>query len=233
MKSNDGLAATLLLPAEVSFTYDGAEINCICKTDYPFKGEIKYIITTDKPIEFDFAIRIPSFASSAIVNGNNVNVGEFYHIKKQWTDTEEVNIALDFVAELVKRPSGMYFLERGPLLYALPIKAKKVMHEYEKDGVKRSFPYSDYELFPESKWNYGFTSNTISITDNDVSEVPFSSANPPLYINVEVAEVDWSISNGVCTEKPSSLNMRSQPQIKRFIPYGCTELRMTELPILF
>lgn len=233
MKSENGLAAVLLIPAEVSFIYKGVNIHCICKTDYPFKGDVKYCITTDKAVDFDFSIRIPSFASNATVNGEKVTTGEFYKISKEWNRSEEIHIYLDFVPEFRKRPSGMVCLERGPLLYALPVKSKKVMHEYEKDGVKRIFPYADYELFPQSKWNYGFVSNQFSIEEAEIGTIPFSAENPPICIRTEVAEIAWDFANGVCAEKPSSLTLLSQPKTECFIPYGCTDLRMTELPILF
>ncbi|HAN20362.1 MAG TPA: hypothetical protein DCP51_01570 [Clostridiales bacterium] len=232
MHNEEGLAATLLLPSEVTFTFGEAIINCVCITEYPFNYDIKYIITTNKPVEFIFSVRIPSFAETASVNGIAVKAGEFYNIKKEWKGKEEINITLSFKIELLKRPSNLYCLVRGPILYSLPIKDKKVMHEYEKDGVKRSFPYCDYELFPLEKWNYGFVSDSFNITERNVGEIPFSSENPPMYIETELAEVEWSFANGVCAEKPVSNTILSIPQKMRLIPYGCTKLRMTELPKL-
>jgi hypothetical protein len=126
----------------------------------------------------------------------------------------------------------MSCLVRGPLLYALPVKAKKVMHEYSNDGVERKFPYCDYELFPESEWNFGFASGDFAVNENDIGEIPFSAENPPVIIETDMAQVEWKITDGVCSEKPLSLKKCSSPQKNNLIPYGCTSLRMTELPIL-
>ncbi|MDD4165178.1 MAG: glycoside hydrolase family 127 protein [Eubacteriales bacterium] len=232
MMSEKGFSATLLLPSELTFTRDGANVRCECITDYPFFGKIRYRITTDKPVVLDFAIRIPAFAEKASVNQENAETGAFYHINKEWNGTEEVCISLDFAAELTLRPSGMYCLSRGPLLYALPVKARRVMHEYEKNGVKRRFPYADYELFPESKWNYGFVSDKFTVIESEVGEVPFSNENPPVSISAEVSEIAWHFSDGVCAERPLSTKALSEPVTLNFIPYGCTDLRMTELPLL-
>ena len=30
------------------------------------------------------------------------------------------------------------------------------MLEYTRNGVERKFPYCDYEIYPESRWNYAF-----------------------------------------------------------------------------
>ena len=231
MRSEDGLAATVLVPAEVAFGYNGANVNCICKTDYPFKGSVRYTITTDKPVEFTFSVRIPTFAKKAAVNGKEVKTGEFFNIKKEWSGCEDIYITLEFDFELIKRPTNMYCLARGPLLYALPVDAKWVMREYEDKGVKRSFPYCDYELFPQSKWNYCFASDVFSVVESEVSEVPFSEKNPPVSVQAELAEIGWEFADGVCAEKPMSTEKKSAPEKKRLIPYGCTKLRMTELPL--
>jgi len=229
-RTQNGFAAVLLLPASVSFSYDGAVINCECETDYPFSGEVKYTISVSEPKAFAFSVRIPQFAKKAEVNGSLVQTGQYYTIEKTWSGRETVVIKLDFEAELVKRPSGMYCLVRGPLLYALPVKARKVMHEYVRNGVERKFPYCDYELFPESEWRYCFASDVFTVRENSVSDVPFSAENPPVEIEAEMARIDWEITDGICAEKPLSCERRSPAQKVRLIPYGCAKLRMAELP---
>jgi len=231
MRSEDGLVSTALLPSEVNFRIGDSKINCVCETEYPFGTTIQYIIVSDKPTSFTFSIRIPAFAKSAVINGKKVETGKYHRIKKTWGNKERVNISLEFEEELIGRPSGLYCLVRGPLLYALPVKDSKVMHEYEKDGVIRKFPYCDYELFPVSDWNYCFASDKFVFVESEISAVPFSSEKPPVYAEATMSKVDWEIKDGVCSEKPKSTKALSEPEIKRLIPYGCTNLRMTELPL--
>ena len=43
-------------------------------------------------------------------------------------------------------------------------------------------------------------------------------------------EIDWGFDNGLCHEVPDSRVPLTRPQQVRLIPYGCTNLRMTEMP---
>jgi hypothetical protein len=71
------------------------------------------------------------------------------------------------------------------------------------------------------------------VVENEIGAIPFSSENPPISIEADLAEIDLRISDGICSEKPDS-NEKNPYQLKRkLIPYGCTKLRMTELPLFY
>ena len=65
------------------------------------------------------------------------------------------------------------------------------MHEYEKDGVERRFPYCDYEVHPKSKWNYAFYNTELEVEEYNLSDIPFSPAEPPVKIYANMVEIDW------------------------------------------
>lgn len=44
--------------------------------------------------------------------------------------------------------------------------------------------------------------------------------------------LDWRKEGGICSEKPESLEPVGEPVKKRLYPYGCTTLRMAEMPRL-
>ena len=46
-----------------------------------------------------------------------------------------------------------------------------------------------------------------------------------------MARVDWKMTDGRCEELPESKKAIGEPTEKELIPYGCTNLRMTEMPI--
>ena len=128
----------------------------------------------------------------------------------------------------------MYAVQYGALIFSLPIKTEYRMKEYTRSGVTRKHPYCDYELIPQSKWNYGFAENNLHVTEKPIDTVPFSSAHPPLELHVDMAEVCWDWVDGydsVPQPTPVSRKAVSLAQSMTLIPYGCAKLRMTELPM--
>ena len=118
-------------------------------------------------------------------------------------------------------------------MFSLPIKAKWVMKEYEKNGVERKFPYCDYELLPESPWNYGFAGDCFTVRENEVTDIPFSFDHPPVTISAKMAPVQWDYADGydsVANVTPVSSRAVGEAQEIDLIPYGCTKLGMTEMP---
>lgn len=118
-----------------------------------------------------------------------------------------------------------------PLAYLLDDPALKDT----ADGVERKHPFCDYELIPQSAWNYGFAGRQLVLCEQDVDAVPFSSSHPPLVIRCAMAKVDWPLADGydsVPATHPASQKAISQPEEQTLIPYGCAKLRMTEMPLL-
>ena len=103
--------------------------------------------------------------------------------------------------------------------------------EYTQNGVDRKFPYCDYEILPMSPWNYGFTGKEPVLVRGEVGEVPFSPEGAPVWLEVEMAQVEWAMGRGACEELPRSDKAIAPPEMMRLIPYGCTNLRMTEMPM--
>ena len=125
----------------------------------------------------------------------------------------------------------MKCLWRGPLLYSVAIRERWEMLEYTRAGVERKFPYCDYEVFPESDWNYGFVpGGDFAVSEQPVGDYPFSGEQPPVEIQAQLAPVDWPEEYGVAAMEPRSRKAQGEPRAVRMIPYGCARLRMTEMP---
>ena len=103
------------------------------------------------------------------------------------------------------------------------------MVEYTSNGVERKFPYCDYYLYPQSKWNYALASKSFTVEEKDFTS-PFNPETPPISITAEVVEIPWDFNNGHCDRHPLSLTPVGDIEKIEFIPYGCTNLRMTEIP---
>jgi len=239
MRSEKGIVSAALAPSVVVLVIDGVAVKCELVTDYPFRDKLTYKITADSAVTFDLSIRIPRSAKSATVDGEAATTGTFHTISREWSGETTVDVQLEFECVLVPRPNDMFHLQRGPLLYSLAIDEKWVMHEYTKNDVERKFPYCDYSVLPQSKWNYAFASKNFEATENPDWNEPFSTENPPISITASMVEIDWGtkVDNddgtaAVCAEVPNSRTPIGESVMKRFIPYGCTNLRMTEMPVV-
>ena len=131
-------------------------------TNYPFENKMHYYIDADK--DFNFVIRIPSFAENLKVNGENAEAKDLEFAISQGT----AEIELEFSAKpyLKERPNNLYALQMGSLLFSVPIEYEKNMREYTKKGVERKFPYCDYQFIPKTPWNYGYSNADFEVNFN-------------------------------------------------------------------
>ncbi|MDR2687865.1 MAG: glycoside hydrolase family 127 protein [Oscillospiraceae bacterium] len=229
MAARDGVAVTAIAPCSLKARVAGVDVNVSVRTDYPFEDGYSVIVETPAPVEFTLYARIPGSAKAARVDGAPAGAG-FYPVRRVWEGKRSLAVSMEFTPERKPRPSGMACVWRGPLLYALPIEEDWRRREYVRDGVERKFPYCDYEIFPMSKWNYGFASDQFSFERHGVGETPFQPERPPVSLTAELAEIEWECRHGVCAEKPSHLTPLGPAGRVRLIPYGCTNLRMAEMP---
>ena len=117
----------------------------------------------------------------------------------------------------------------------MPIACEKKMLEYERNGVKRQYPYCDYEYIPKSEWQYAYSSPFFEVQKRELTDVPFSSEKPPLVIKAKVKRIAWGFEDGydtVCAKIPQSRTPLSDDVTVELYPYGCAKLRMTELPLI-
>ena len=231
MKAPDGLAITAIAPCQLSTHIGGVPVKVEIITNYPFDDSYTVVVDASAPVEFTLHLRIPGSATSATVSGQDATAG-FYPLKKTWQGVSEAVVHMEFTPTLVSRPSGMAVLWRGPLLFALPIKEDWRKKEYVRDGVPRQFPYCDYEIHPLSKWNYGFSSQHFTTAKHPVGAIPFDPASPGITITATMAEIPWSAQEGICAPAPESTTPLAPATAMTLIPYGATNLRMTEMPIL-
>ena len=216
-----------MVPSELHA--DGVDITL--ETEYPFKNSAKYQISSDK--EFTFMVRILSFAKNVTVNGKPFEGTELSVDIK--CGESEICVEFETVPYFEKRPHGLHAVKCGSLIFALPIPYTTNMLEYEKDGVVRKYPYCDYELIPQSDWNYGFCSKELSAKAHMVSGIPFSTNHPPVVINAKLQQIDWGYEeryDTVCAKIPGATAPISEERQMELIPYGCAKLRMTELPFI-
>ena len=229
MHQGDTVINVVPIPSELKTE----DLSVSLETNYPFENSFRYTLSARKG--FTFKIRIPGFARNLRVNGETAeNCGELTFAVGAGED-RVITVSFDTVPYLEKRPYDLYTVKCGCLVFSVPVAYEKKMYEYERNGVERKFPYCDYEYIPQSDWNYAYADASLTLEHRGVSEIPFSSENPPVVIRANVRQIPWGLEDGyetVCAKVPESREPISDRQEILLYPYGCAKLRMTEIPLL-
>ncbi|HBL84905.1 MAG: hypothetical protein A2Y17_06705 [Clostridiales bacterium GWF2_38_85] len=234
-KDNSSIISAAIAPSKVTTQIRDAKVSVELQTIYPFKNKLKYIITAEKPIQFELKIRIPRWAKRTVVNEIETTNTDYICLNRIWDASTEVNVEFEFETKFDERPENMVCLRHGALCYSVDIKEEWKKIEYTRDDVDRVFPYCDYEVYPKSKWNYAFWNNNLSIKYNDIYDIPFSPDNSPITIIADMVEIDWGYEPGydnVCARIPKCRTPISDVHRITLKPYGCSNLHITELPKL-
>ncbi|MDF2485157.1 MAG: hypothetical protein K0R46_1325 [Herbinix sp.] len=240
MKSEDGVAVVLYSPTVVTTVIHDVGTQIKMETDYPFQDTIHFTVVTDKPVRFTIQLRIPDWCEEAILmqddKQESINQKGFYGINRIWEGDTEFTLQLPMKVKLEGRPNNLSAITRGPLVYSLAIGERWVQVNENIEG--REYPHCDYEIFATTPWNYG-----IRITDSDLEQglgfrsqtigtEPFSPKGAPVRLTVKGSKIDWRQEHGAATPVPAMTWISQEIEELTLIPYGCTNLRMTEMPLL-
>lgn len=230
------VAVAVPLPGTLCTEIDGVALRCSVQTDYPFRDSVVYSVDCAKPLRFALLIRVPGTSSSATLDGRAVMPGRFERMERLWPEGRtSLTMMLSMTPRLEARPRGLSALWRGPLLYALPIAAAYTRHEYVKNKVERKYPYCDYELTPTAPWNYAFATENFTVIEKPLTDALFSDQRPPVVMRADMRQIPWGLHPGTVAVAAMQPEPRPYPpsaiEEKELIPYGCTMLRMTEMPM--
>ena len=227
MHNGNTIISSVMLPSVLK----DKDVTIRLETDYPFNNKMHYYIDAEK--NFDFVIRVPSFAKNLKVNGELTDAKDpAFAINSGKT---EISVEFETSPYLKKRPNDLYALQMGSLLFSVPVAYEKKMREYVRKGVERKFPYCYYQFIPKTPWNYGYADDSFEINYHSSGNVPFSQDNPPITIKAKMQQINWGLKfpyKSVCRKTPKSREALSEVREISLCPYGCTRLRMTEMPVL-
>jgi uncharacterized protein len=258
MKTRDnGLAATLYGPSKVTAKVgpEGQEVEIVESTNYPFDEEIQFEIHSKEPVTFPLALRIPAWCDDPRIRVNGSSAGAsrrsngFAVLHRRFKSGDVVTIDLPMKVAVSHWPNNGMGIERGPLVYALPIQPAwtSLVEAYYSSA---EFP--TWEATPTSAWNYGIALDPARVSSQvevkKASVAPNLTNNPwpwpssPVTLNVPVRKIQgWELrqnpkdpSQKFTPPLPEPGQYKVSETIERvsLVPYGAAKLRLSIFPKL-
>ena len=243
MATHDGgVAAAVYAPCRVIVRIDGQDVTIIEETDYPFSEVVRITIACKGSVTFPLLLRIPSWCQSATIelaDGATLipRAGAFHRLERLWNTGEVVTLRLPMAVRAVARPHGAIALERGPLVYSL-----KIGEEWRMIGGEP--PHGDWEVWPTTPWNYGLAIDAehpevsvvveSSVPVRELDQTLFAPNNAPIHLRVPARRLpQWTMEQHSAGPVPDGPVESDAPlETITLIPYGCTNLRITEFPVV-
>lgn len=244
MKSPDGgLVTAAYAPSTVLFETGSGPVEITLDTDYPFRESLRFRIRAEQPARFPIHFRIPSWTEEPSLEITGIRAkqphpGAFHRIVREWKDGDEILLNLPMRTTIQSRYNGAVSIERGPLIYSLAIGEQWI--RVNEDRPYRELPHADWEVHPATAWNYGLQidethpEESILFLKRPVGEKPFSPEGAGMVAHVKGRMIpEWRIRHGWAGEIQPEPQESDEPLEELFLlPYGCTNIRITEFPRL-
>lgn len=241
--ADDDLAAVVYAPGTVTTRIGGARVEAELETEYPFRDTLRFVVKTDRPAHFGLLLRIPNWAADASVRvageeSVRPQPGAFHRIDRQWSGTTQIDMVLPMQVRASRRCRNAIAIERGPLVYSLKLGEQWTKAQCDKPQYDPE--HADWEVHPTTPWNYALDVSDQTIEkdlvfcEHPVADRPFSPQGAPVSATVRGRQLPaWRMHKGSAGECPQS-PVESSKTLEELtlIPYGCTNLRMTEFPTL-
>jgi len=262
MATNDnGLIAVAYAPSKVNAKVGkGKEVTIHEETDYPFNGLVRFRISSEKPVNFSFYLRIPGWAEKVEITYKEKTMtaegGSTVRLYARWDPGDVVTLELPMDIRVEKRYNNSLSVLRGPLYFALRIdkEYKSIKINYDNFGYKGSV---DWEIHPKSPWNYGLMLDInnlkrgVEIVQNSPGKYPFTDKGDMIWSDDSLKYIPWDKDAAVVittrgmkipgwTMKDNSADIpplspvktEGKTEVIQLVPYGCAKLRITEFPVI-
>ncbi len=246
---DDGIAAAAYAPSRATFTSRGVPVTVALDTDYPFRETLAITVAPERPVTFPLVLRVPAWAEGATVRigsdaAEPMKAGSLHRIEREWSGRESLAIRFPMKPVVSVRYNDAVALERGPLVYSL-----KIGEEWTRvnaDKPHRELPHGDFEVRPATPWNYALVADpanpaaTAVFEERPVGDKPFSPEGAGVIAHAKGRKLpNWKLAHGWAGEvsppdqawADRSRTVTAEPvEDLALIPYGCTNIRITEFP---
>lgn len=228
-EGEDTLVSMVFAPSRVETVIGGGRVCVSLKTEYPFKDTLRYCFGCVPPEKLTMKVRVPVWCKQPEVKCPGAEIAQDENgmivITKVFCEGDEIWIRFPMEVVFSHWYKDSVAVERGPLVYGLDIKERfEVIKEVA--GVK------DYCVYAESDWNYALSlQNEIKVEESELEAVPFNKKRPPVRIHMKGKKVpSWKLENGNTTEIPDKQEIVGDTGDVSLIPFGCTNLRISQFP---
>jgi DUF1680 family protein len=237
LSQDDGLVAAVYSPCEVKTQVRGTEVRISEETEYPFRGVVRMRIEPSSAVAFPLRLRVPVWAEGPAISVNSTPVdvsakNGFAKIERTWKPGDVVELRLPMTPRVIKGYNDSVSIERGPLVFSLPIGESWV--KLCDRGMT-----ADWQVFPTSQWNYALSgsvrgSGAIEAREHQVGDSPFSLKEAPMNLLVRARQMPtWRAVDGAADPVPPSPAASSEKEETiTLVPYGTAKLRITSFPEL-
>lgn len=219
MCRDGGLAAVVHGPSRVTADLACGHVTLAEETDYPYSGRV-VIHVLEGGGRFPIFVRVPRWAKTA-------DAGTFRRYEDEWKTGDFVIVDFPMETELSFWHKKAVAVRRGPLLYALKIGAKR------RAVDAGDFP--QWELTPETPWNYALSLTSGRLTD---CEVVGMGEDAELRVRAyRTAAEGWGSMRADAParaedppQSPVAAELTTGPESVSLVPLAKTELRITLFP---
>ncbi|MBS4219141.1 glycoside hydrolase family 127 protein [Bacillus sp. FJAT-49711] len=235
---DDGLAAVSYAPCTVKgFVADGKDIELVVKSNYPFREHVSIDINLKEKATFPIMLRVPDWCPDMKVSVNGerqhgIVENGYARFEREWNPNDRIEIQLPMQVQLEERNNNAISVNRGPLVYVLPIEENWIqVHERER--------FHDWEVYPASAWRYALTQNAefdVEVEENmDLHYQPFKANHAPIRLLTKGRLLsNWMMKQNSAAAPPKNPKpyANALEETIQLVPYGCARLRIGEFPVL-
>ena len=248
---DEGLVAVVYAPCRVSFAARGVPVTVTVATDYPFRETVDVTVEPRQAAAFPIVLRVPAWAEGATLRigagaEQPLRPGTLHRVAREWSGATTLALRFPMRPKLSRRYNEAVAIERGPFVYSLAIGEQWT--RINADKPHRELPHGDFEVRPTTAWNYGLVldaarlESEVTFEERPVGERPFAPEGAGVVARAKGRRIEgWKLVNGWAGEisradpawaRPQSRELLGPLEEVRLLPYGCTNIRVTEFPLV-